>query len=416
MMSSELDIANVGARRLEVVSAPSGIAAFRLTAIVAALDCSAIVSYQFGVSTMTWYALTLVIKLFLVVGFVRWKTNLPFVAFFSVAFGLSVAISGVVNGEAGPPIVQAYGFCIHLCLTGLLIARGTLATYLKSVSVVVTGAALLHVSLCAVGVMPSVYGRYLYYGSSSPNLGGEINAMAAICAALVMRRKTFYVILTILVASCLYMQTRSAILTILLTSCLRAIVDENGRIAIRGLAAATLSMALFLTLAIVAIIFHDRISEIGSDVFRLTDTHRGSGTGFVGRSDRWQVGQYLFNQNPLVGVGWGGIEARGLLSPHNIFWSIAAQLGLIGILSVFGSLALSMFSVGRRSVGVFLVLSCAAPLLIFNDRSINLNIYPYVLFVSVLCLGDRRSWRLNAPFASSTSGKSADSQRLAELG
>lgn len=375
----------MGPYHIGEMSSHTGLAQ-RVTIFVAIMDSSSILSYQIGIETSLWYSATLIIKLVVAAIFVRHPNHLSSTIPLASAIAVSVAISGLVNGMTWSVASQAFGLSAQLAVTGFLIGRGQLRPYLLATCLIASAAAGIHAAACASGIMPSVYGRYPYLGESSANLGGEINAMASICAAMTMRRKYFYTTATILLVSTLYLQSRSAVLVICFLLIARVIIDENGRVLkFRPLIMASYVAIGFIGLA-AATIFFEQVSSVANDVLRLTDAQRGTGTGFVGRSDRWLVGQRLFNQSPLVGVGWGGIEELGLRSPHNIFWSVAAQLGLLGVVSIFGVLFAGLWKARNQPAGIFVILLSAIPLLFFNDRSLNLNIYPFVYFIAIVCI------------------------------
>ena len=57
----------------------------------------------------------------------------------------------------------------------------------------------------------------------------------------------------------------------------------------------------------------------------------------VARYDRYRYALYLFERNPITGIGLGGYSAlSGFEYPHNLFLEVGAATGLVGLALLFG--------------------------------------------------------------------------------
>jgi hypothetical protein len=379
--AARINARSFDAQKLGGLSARPGSSFF-----VALLDVAVILAYLISLPVASWYAATLCIKVFLFLFTMSRSGHGRAAAPLALGVLLSVAVSALANGggqEAG--VLRGVGFCLHVFLSVRLATALGLETYLRSVALLVAASALLHTVLCTLGAVQTVYGRYTYFGGSAANLGGEINAIGAIAAGLALRRGAFILVLVALVISTAMLQSRSALMVIAFIFAVRGIVDQTGKFRLDGWR--LFAVALFLGCALLAALaYSDVLFQRLSEIFRLDDPQRGLGTGFVGRSDRWVLGQRLFLESPLFGKGIGYVEASGLPSPHNIFWWVAAELGALGLLAVFGPLAVAVYQISTRRPGYAAILTASLPLLVFNDRSLNLNPYPFVLYVAVIGL------------------------------
>jgi O-antigen ligase len=93
---------------------------------------------------------------------------------------------------------------------------------------------------------------------------------------------------------------------------------------------------LFGALALVPPSSWERLSETGEQI------ESGS---FSERGPVWRAGWEVFQSHPIFGVGAGAFQASvasqlpgHALSPHNVFVSVAVELGLVGLALLFGIL------------------------------------------------------------------------------
>lgn len=92
--------------------------------------------------------------------------------------------------------------------------------------------------------------------------------------------------------------------------------------------------AIFAVVLVVAasVYYSSTIVSHLENFFRWSDSYRGVGTGFSGRTIVWQEAWQLFLDNPVIGVGYRAQEyfLEKDSSAHNGYLGMLAEIGLIG--------------------------------------------------------------------------------------
>jgi O-antigen ligase len=352
--------------------------------IIAVADSASILAYFLGIDPIIVQVAALAVKLACVPWLLR--RNSIAVVQMPLLFALfSLCLTSLAFASAATPgaVAQSLGFLFHLALTLLLVVE-EIPAYFRSIAYAAAGSAFVYVGLAAVGGIETIWGRYYYFSRIHPNTGSEIAAGGALCGAISLPIRRFVVLTIPMFASAFLMQGRSALLAIALAVALRAARELYTTSQSRRTQWWTIVMAPFGVAALV----------IGTpfvvDAMQLNDAYRGIDTGLAGRGDQWQMAWDAFMDRPLTGQGLGWITATQDLGAHQFFLYALAEMGLLAI-----PIFLGMALLGARA---FLIhgwkLVAVAPVIVImfvNDRFINLNLYPYVLWVFLFALS-ARTW------------------------
>jgi O-antigen ligase len=254
--------------------------------------------------------------------------------------------------------------------------------YLGGALMLMTAAAAIHIVFCLTHRVGQVWGRYLYFADAQPNLGGEVNGAAALAAAYVLRRPLALGVLALFLIDTALLQSRSAILVEMMAALVVILHDPQQRTSIRR----TLVMGLAAIVATVGVLVLDtsgRVFGVFNSLLLINDQYRGVDSGASGRVDLWQTSIDLFVQSPLYGHALGYFNTIGYIGAHNLVLLALAQFGVLSGLFFF-----ALIYAYRRILRVdpfrFWVLIAALPLFAFNDRLLNLNPYPFLIYVMLL--------------------------------
>lgn len=363
-----------------------------LPAAFGVADASVVIAYATGLSPEFWHVATLAIKAGLLLYFGLGKNvkvpSLHFIALCSIAL-----LASTIAGRAElTPLLSAIGFIVHLTITGAVVDRDKLGPYLKAAGISIAAAAAAHIALAAIGKVPNFYGRYAYLGGNSPSLGAEINVAGALALSISARKKLFWPLVAVLAISTLMCQGRAAILAI---TAICAVYSAPKKINSQQLL--LLIIALSLALLFITLRF-ESISDAISRILLLNDQYRGVTTGFTGRDARWHAALGAFEAHPFLGAGLSRFDEGGLLTPHNFFLYAISRHGVLGI-AILISIASMYIAAARNAPQASMLILCITPLLVFNDRFMNTNPYPFLYFVILLALSktERSDRQRNAP-------------------
>lgn len=364
-------------------------------ALCGVIDSCAWVAFLFQIPIDVFYGTTIGIKLMLVLvrGSLSFSHRL-YLLF--VVPAIVAAVASILKGISDlSSLLQILPFAVSLAVTLALINERSCQRYFQAFSFCVCAGIVIYLVLWLGGKIESEWGRWLFLGGAHPNLGGEFCYAAVLSAAISIRLRSFYfaaLVLLSLTAAHL-MQARSAMLStfIIALVALNLVLVRRTTVALRIL---VLVVVVGLTAFFVQLFSSDGISGIVSSLLLLNDQHRGLGTGFVGRDEHWDSAWETFFNHPAFGVGFGYFHVQDEASPHNYWLYMISELGLLSLISLYalGQAAFSLFR-QNRLVALF---SCSALILtMFNDRFINMNAYPFLLYV-ILFFRDG-SWSISAP-------------------
>jgi hypothetical protein len=341
------------------------------------LDSSVwIATYDYGSYFSLYYALAVSCKALILLIFIRtvrrnnarllWPVCLPV----GIAVGASI-IMGITSFEG---VIQPIGTLISLALTIMVLSDDNITAYMKAFGVSCFMACLTFLFQLKFGnTVWTESGRYTFIYGTQPNLGGEI-LFAGFIAFCLARLNTKLIFATFALYFFLIslLQARAAMLSMLIAFSLYVYVEKIRRLAPIN------RIALIFMLAVVFVFYCALNMENLSNLFLLDDSYRGFGTGFVGREERWDYAWNAFLQFPLSGVGFGYFSYG--LTPHSMWLGMLSMMGLMSFF-IFAAILQNGWRIYSANIRVFFLLISFIPMTIFNDRVLNLNPYPFLLFV-----------------------------------
>jgi hypothetical protein len=359
--------------------------------IFALLDSAAPLGYLLLGEAIAVQVFALALKLLILLALAPAPFNISRTAFVFTATLLAMTFTGawadaLFGTFSFHSLLRYLGFTASLLLTLKVLESSDATIYCRYLVIIPVLVAALHIVLSFTGGVNSHYGRFFYVGNTHPNLGGEISAIAALAAALTLRPSISIPVLGLLLTDCYLMQSRAALVTIGLLAAVVIIcwtAQKAGRVSVAALAV----YAVLLT-AVPHLLGFNLPDFVLQSVLLVDDPARGIASGLVGRDIRWGIGWTLFSENILLGRGLGIFDTQGIPTPHNAFLYGLAQHGLISI--VFWTILLvSLKHVWTASYYSGSLISIVLLMLFFNDRFINLNAFPFVLYAIIFSYGAR---------------------------
>jgi hypothetical protein len=348
------------------------------------LDSSVwIATYGGGSDFSLYYAISVPCKALILLGFLRVVRigNTKLLRPFYLSIGLCVCVSlvsGNINGIEG--IAQPVGVLISLAMTLMILTDENVKLYMKAFGASCFLSFVTFVLQLKFVPINTDYGvfelgdRYSFIFGTHPNLGGEIliTGFIAFCIArlntiLILAIFAFYFI------ALNSLQARAAMLSLLLAFFLYLYVDHIRRFA-PGIYRIAILSALILCIVIYSMLNFESISHL----FLLDNEYRGVGTGFVGRSERWETAWNIFLEYPFFGAGFGYFREHA--SAHSMWLGMLSTMGFMAVFVLVAMLQ-NGWRIYRANTKMFLMLLSFIPMTILNDRFLNLNPYPFLLFV-----------------------------------
>lgn len=345
-------------------------------------DTSIAFSYLFDIPAPIWYAATLSLKIFFtfILNFPG-KYSFATHAVFIITLLSTLIVSALSIGSVINIWIETVGFVLHLVFTLLAVRKEFLNNYLKSVAISGFCISIIYLFLILSGSIEDHFGRYMFFNGNHPNLGSEIIAVSAVAAYVTFERKIFFVFGISALICTILMQGRSGmiVVSLILAYKIYICIQEQPQ-KIRFFLAIPLVTIILITCCV---IFWPIIKSIISQIVLLDDEYRGINTGFAGRTHRWQFAINLFINSPIYGAGYGYHTSNEIDSPHNFFLYGISELGLIFI-PFFVYLSTCFFVTTKNNRILLPPLLLTLIMLVFNDRFINLNPYPYILYCTIL--------------------------------
>ena len=232
------------------------------------------------------------------------------------------------------------------------------------------------------GKRPDFFGHH-------PNWGGEILFGCVVLISFAPRSWLRWMTYAAALAALIALQSRAAMLgSLIIIAGVEGLRALNAfgwrRAAIMALLAATM-LALSLAAASLALPHHvaQAWDLIGSDVLLLDHPERGFGTGLVGRTDGWRVAWDAFASAPLTGHGLDQTIMPNGQAIHNGYLATLAAFGMAAA-GPFAVLVAALVGTLRKDKQRFVVLTACCFVFFFNARSLNLNIFPLLLWLACL--------------------------------
>ena len=158
------------------------------TLLLGAIDASVAINCLFSTDVTNWYAATLALKVCIALFSRTRLVSMPgVVAAFLIVLAALSGLSALNQNGTYIAYIQMAGFIAQFSLTAVMVKGPRLSSYLVGASVLLTALAIAHEALCIVGVMPAEWERSTILVATTPILGGEIDAAAAVAALIGMR-------------------------------------------------------------------------------------------------------------------------------------------------------------------------------------------------------------------------------------
>ncbi|MDA9453638.1 hypothetical protein XI00_04930 [Bradyrhizobium sp. CCBAU 21359] len=342
------------------------------------IDGLVFLSYLFEVDQTVYYGITILLKAFLL--FAR-NSGLTSASRSSFAFLFSLAIieivSAVSNDVAILSSIRVIVFCVNLVVTLNFVGK----YYWRGLVLVSATDAIIYLTMLETGRITEIYGRYLFFANSHPNLGSEIFFGAAYACLLSSMPRLSLALVALFFVPTFFMQGRAAELGIL---CVAGILAWNYA---REMRPAGRTILFFSIIGIgLVIAFNVDLAAAIDKVLLLDDENRGGSTNASGRTLYWTAALAAWSGNPILGAGSDYPTRLGMLQPHNFFLYPLACYGLLGVIVLI--IFLRKFS-ELAFYGRFVYLLPLVPMLAFNDRFVNLNIYPTIMFLFIFFEWDK---------------------------
>ena len=340
--------------------------------------------YMLSTRVDYYYALSVLVKLLaLVILFSTAKpSKLGHVGVFAIPFVISSFASVFAGYTNLDDISQLAGFFISLFITLSLISDANYIAYMKSISLSIFTGAAVYLAFAYSGQIEVDWGRWTYFGGMHPNLGGEILYSGVLAATLSHKKPNAPLVFFIAVSfiAIFLLEARSA----LIATCAACLIWLNYKVLGGSQPAKKFLIIVCLAIATLSVLafMGDTVWKVIDGSLLLDNEYRGIGTGFVGRTERWSYAIETFIKSPIFGVGVGYFRYLPMsdFSPHNFWLYMVTSLGLLGVLSL-AVIAICLKGLWKENWFVFWMVTSSLPLTIFNDRFVNMNLYPFLIFV-----------------------------------
>jgi hypothetical protein len=341
------------------------------------LDSSAwLATYDYGSYFALYYAFAVSCKALILLIFIRTvrPNNARLLRPVCFPVGIAVGASIILGITSSEGVIQPIGTLISLALTIMVLSDENITAYMKAFGVSCFMACLAFLFQLKFGdTVWTESGRYTFIYGTQPNLGGEIlfAGFIAFCFARLNTKLIFGTFaLYCFVISLL--EARAAMLSMLIAFSLYVYVEKIRRFA-------PIERIAFISILGVIFVLYCALNwDSISNLFLLDDSYRGAGTGVAGRGQRWENAWNTFLQFPLFGVGFGYFSYD--LTPHSMWLGMLSTMGLMSFF-IFVAILQNGWRIYSANIRVFFLLISFIPMTIFNDRILNLNPYPFLLFV-----------------------------------
>ncbi len=352
--------------------------------VLGLLDASVCISYILAIPAPIWYAGVLVGKFFLAKRYGGSKTRLLHLIPFSALVTISLIYTALADGENLTEAINIGGFIISLTMSVSLLRKEETSEYIYFMALIGFAAAMIYLTLASLHLIPDHYGRLMFFNGSHPNLGGETFAMFTVAVLLSFKRSAFWLAWISLTAGIYLMQARAALLVAIavLAIYLWWQLKSSGRNKLTYI-----MIAFGATISSLVLSGQYLLTSL-ENIFLMSDESRGMGTGFVGREERWGQALNIFYENPLLGGGFAAFDKEGLLTPHNYFLAGISYMGMLSI-PLFIYLFTCIYHAYKSNKRTLMALSPLLILMIFNDRFLNMNPYPFTAYVIIFVLSSR---------------------------
>jgi len=345
------------------------------------LDASVPFSYFLHVPSELWQEIALGIKVVICIRSSSGVRLGRLSAFSLYSLAAIVLISYGVGGAALDDYKPVIGFFANLMFTLMFVRRSNLPAYVLACVCTIGISTLLYIVVAQTGGVQVIWGRFAYFGDTEPNLGSEIIAMSVVLATCVLPPTR----LLIFAAPSLYainlMQGRSGLFVSIASLAIKLYFGIE-----RPKTRAITTSILVVVGLVLYLFFLDAVTAYFNALFLIDDEYRGTSTGFTGRDELWGAAWNYFLQSPVIGNGVVNYGEIGV-EPHNFFLFGLTKFGMLSFL-IFGMIIYLYYDLYRYNRQWLYGLSAIPILWVFNDRFLNLNPYPFLLYVVLFAHAD----------------------------
>lgn len=230
--------------------------------------------------------------------------------------------------------------------------------------------------------------RYYFFSDSHPNLGGELISSAVIMATISLKPKHFFMLAVPALYCTFLLQSRTSTIAILISVFCFITLWSKWKFGWKAT-----RWAILTTPALLLGVFAS-LSAIGSEetqeafdllfdsVFLVDDEYRGGESGFSGRDQHWGDAIEVIMNHPFFGAGPNFMDRLGVLQPHNWILYAISQFGFLGLVLVLVFIAAAYEAARRDPIRLAVLTPLFVPWLL-NDRFLNFNAYPFILYIVV---------------------------------
>lgn len=187
--------------------------------------------------------------------------------------------------------------------------------------------AVMHALAALIALIDAnfIYGRFM--GRVGPNFWGSVCAYGLLAATVARRRWLFILLMAIDLTVLLLAQNRTSMAAALIGGLLLIALAYH-RSSLFG------RLWIWLAGTATGIVLLFALPTLLSKVFMVDDPRRGLESGGTGRAQAWREAIDVFQQNPLLGVGYRHHEdyITAASSAHQAYLATAADMGVFGLL------------------------------------------------------------------------------------
>lgn len=338
------------------------------------LDTMSWISYLLGFDVANYYNFVVIVKICLV----AWKNDYGMQSLKSFLFlaliSLSVVTFSIYGAEVDltGPLLKLAGFFTSLGLSIYLTNNDRQNYYFMGVLWSLALCVFLYFTFFYTGKIEDSFGRYLFFGGTHPNLGGEIFAAGALSLALLRPNYCIAILFLIFFIASYLLQARAAMVTIILLT-LNYLFSSlrNSNFFSRFLIASIVAILVLLTS------FHT------DEIFGISSQYRGMDSGLSGRDDLYKIAWKGFLDKPFQGLGYGFFDGERLPYVHNFFLQGLAEMGMYFVFIV-AYLGYLLYCVLKKNLYLGSCILCLIPLITLNARFFNLNPFPFLVYLILL--------------------------------
>jgi O-antigen ligase len=286
------------------------------------------------------------------------------------------------------PYLTVLIFLININILMLAINKRSTQAFLSLFFKTTSLMAFLHILLVFFDIIGSHYGRSLFFGDTQPNLGGEIYVVAVVSGAIAMHRTTFLLYMMPMLISAYFLQSRTSLLVVVAITLIKLTIERGYSISLRSLwfGGALLTLASFSLL-----VSESSRKWLLENVLFADDQFRGASSGFLsGRDARWQDAWNSFIDRPFFGHGLNWYIDGMSLGAHSPFLYSLVYFGIFG-LTFWIFFLVRFFVIAKYNLHIAVLLLPCFLMFVLNDRFLNSNAFPLLLYFIVIRLSQFRS-------------------------